>query len=101
MGKPHLSDFNLTEDSLKAQQQQRGKWKFVMFLLSLLVLIADYGFWVWASNVIGHWSLLGLFLTFWGIIPAVVAYTFLDSYLGKQFYDGLNRYKNAKKQYDQ
>ncbi|MFQ5687080.1 MAG: restriction endonuclease [Candidatus Scalindua sp.] len=101
MQKPYLGDFNLTEESLKKQQKKRLKWRFIIILLSLLVLVANYRFWLWTYTVIGKWSLLGLFLTFWGLIPAVFSYVLLDTYLGKMFYKGLNRYENAKKQYDQ
>jgi hypothetical protein len=101
MKKPHLSDFNLTEDLLKEQHQKRFKLKFVMVPLSLSVVVANHYFWLWASSAIGNWSLLGLFLTLWGIIPGVVSYILLDSYLGNCFYDGLRRYESAKKKYEQ
>jgi hypothetical protein len=101
MKKPHLSDFNLTEDLLKEQRQKRFKLKFVMVPLSLSVVVANHCFWLWASIAIGNWSLLGLFLTLWGIIPGVVSYILLDSYLGNCFYAGLRRYESAEKKYDQ
>ena len=72
-----------------------------MVFLSLLVIVADYCFWIWTINTIGNWSLLGLFLTLFGLVPGVASYILLDSCLGKRFYDGLKRYENAKKQDDQ
>lgn len=101
MKKPHLNDFALTERSLQSQRQQRLALRFVMALLSLLVAAANYGLWIAASRVIGDWSILGLFLTFWGLIPGVVSYGLLDSYLGTRFYGGLQQYEHAKKRYDQ
>lgn len=101
MKKPNLNDFNLTEESLKKQQKKRFKWKFVIIMLSILVLVANYRFWLWADAIIGTWCILGLVLTFWGLIPAAFSYALLDIYLGKWFYKGLHYYEDAKKQYDQ
>jgi hypothetical protein len=101
MKKPHLSDFNLTEDSLKEQRRKRFKLKFVMVPMSLLVVVANYWFWLSAFSAIGNWSLLGLFLTLWGVIPGVASYMLLDSYLGDRSYGGLKHYESAKKHYDQ
>lgn len=101
MKKPYLIEFNLTGDSLEEQRRKRFKLKFIIISLSVLAAIGNHSLWLWAKNAIGDWSLLGLFLTFWGIIPGVLSYVFLDTYLGKHFYDGLRRYENAKEKYDQ
>jgi hypothetical protein len=100
MKKPHLSDINLTEDSLREQRQKRYNLKFVMVLFSLLVGIANFSFWVWSVHALGNWSMIGQFLTFWGVIPATASYVLLDSYLGKRFYDRLKRYEDAKEKYN-
>jgi HJR/Mrr/RecB family endonuclease len=72
-----------------------------MILLSLLVVAVNYMLWIVASRVIGDWCILGLILTFFGLIPGVVCYVMLDSYLGRRFYGGIQEYERAKKRYDQ
>ena len=100
MKKPHLSDFNLDKNSLREQQRKRRRLKPLMILFALLVLIANYYFWLWVRIIIGNWSIFGLFLTLWGILPAVFSYVLLDIFLGRFLYAGLKHYEDAKEKYD-
>ena len=98
--RPELSEFDLTEDSLRGQRLRRGQLHFLMVPLALSAGVANWALWLAADQKIGNWSLLGLFLSGWGLIPAVVVYVLLDSLFGRYFYRGLQRYERAKNRFD-
>jgi hypothetical protein len=100
MKKPHLSDFNLTEESFQEERSKRSQLRFVIFVLSVGIGIANVRFWIWSESVIGGWSILGLILTFYGLVPGIFCGVVLDGLVGKRFYHQSTRYEKAKAEYN-
>lgn len=100
MKKPHLSEFDLTEESFKEQRRKRSQLRFIIIMLSLAIGIANFRFWIWSNSVIGGWGILGLILTYYGVVPGVLCGVVLDAVVGKLFYAESRRYERAKKEYD-
>lgn len=100
MKKPHFSDFNLTEESFKEQRRKRSQVRFIIIVLSLAIGVANFRFWIWSNSVIGRWGILGLILTYYGVVPGILCGVALDAIMGKFLYDESRRYERAKKEYD-
>src|SRR5215470_8707028 len=100
MKKPHLSDFNLTEECFQKERSKRSQLRFVIVVLSIGIGFANIRFWIWSNSVIGGWSILGLILTYYGLVPGVFCGVVLDRYLGERFYKQSARYEKAKAEYD-
>ena len=58
--------------------------KFITIPFSVAIGAGNYLLWIKLHDVIGNWSLLGLFLTFYGIVPAIFLFVFLESVIGKR-----------------
>ena len=100
MTKPHLGDFNLTEESFQEQRRKRSQLRVLIIILSLAIGIANFRFWIWSNSVIGGWGILGLILTYYGLVPGILCGVVLDAVVGRMFYDESRRYEKAKKEYD-
>jgi hypothetical protein len=58
--------------------------RFITIPFSVAIGAGNYWLWIELQDVIGNWSLLGLFLTFYGIVPAIFLFVFLESVIGKR-----------------
>jgi len=101
MKKPTLSDFNLTEDSLRIQKRRRSLWKFIIIPISAAVGLANDYFWLQMDSVIGDWSILGLVLTFFGVLPFIYSKRVLEWLVGRCFYPRLAGFERAQKRYEE
>ena len=100
MNKPTLSIYGITEGSLQSQRTRRVLLRFLTIPCSLAVATGNYWLWIELHPIIGDWSLAGLFLTLFGLIPGVFSYTMLEVLLARCFYNGVARYEVACRLYE-
>jgi len=61
--------------------------RFITIPLAVGLGAGNYWLWIELHGVIGGWSLLGLFLTFYGLVPGIFLFVFLENVIEKRFHD--------------
>ena len=74
-------------------------WKFVIIPISVAIGAANYIFWLRMYEVIGNWSLLGLILTAFGLVPICFSMAILEIWTRKYSYSGVGRFEIARANY--